>query len=137
MIAGLPLTCIKGGAPGYKSTGRSRIYDSRTTINTINLPLCLYAPPVNLDRMICTLDDWYVPTNSIPGDTNLSVDNNISIAGLTGWRIPREGGRAHLFRVSTPNNQTVIASSILASCHHESRLASLIGDSLDRTHVLL
>jgi len=38
-----------GGALGYKSTGRSRIYDSKTAINTINLPLCLYAPPVNLD----------------------------------------------------------------------------------------
>jgi hypothetical protein len=24
------------GAPGYKTTGRSRIYDSRTIINTIN-----------------------------------------------------------------------------------------------------
>jgi hypothetical protein len=48
MVAGLPLPCIKGGALGYKSTGRSRIYDSKT-INTIDLPSCLYAPPVNLD----------------------------------------------------------------------------------------
>ena len=48
-VAGLSLTCIKGGALGYKSTGRSRIYESKITINTINLPLCLYAPPVNLD----------------------------------------------------------------------------------------
>jgi hypothetical protein len=51
MVAGLPLTCIKGRALGYKSTGRSRIYDSTTTINTIDLPLCLYALPVNLDSI--------------------------------------------------------------------------------------
>ena len=51
LVAGLPLICIKGGAPGYKSTGRSRIYDSKTTINTIDLPSCLYAPPVNLDNL--------------------------------------------------------------------------------------
>jgi NADPH:quinone reductase-like Zn-dependent oxidoreductase len=49
IVAGLPLTCIKGGASGYKSTSRSRIYDSITKINTIDLPSCLYAPPVNLD----------------------------------------------------------------------------------------
>jgi hypothetical protein len=38
-----------GGAPGYKAVGRAHIYD-RTTINTIKLPSCLYAPPVNLDN---------------------------------------------------------------------------------------
>ena len=27
-VAGLPLICIKGGAPGYKVMGRSRIHDS-------------------------------------------------------------------------------------------------------------
>ena len=51
MVAGLPLPCIKAGALGYKSTGRSRIYESKTTINIINLPSCRYAPPVNLDRL--------------------------------------------------------------------------------------
>jgi len=31
--------------------GRAHIYDSTiTTINTIDLPSCLYAPPVNLDN---------------------------------------------------------------------------------------
>ena len=43
-----------GGALGYKSTGRSHIYDSKKTINTINLPSGLYAPPVNLDTMCST-----------------------------------------------------------------------------------
>jgi hypothetical protein len=37
-----------GGALGYKAVGRAHIYD-RTTINTIKLPSCLYALPVNLD----------------------------------------------------------------------------------------
>jgi len=49
-VAGLPLICIKYGAPGYKAVGKAHIYDSMTIINTINLPSCLYAPPVNLDR---------------------------------------------------------------------------------------
>jgi hypothetical protein len=40
-----------GRAPGYKAVGRAHIYDSITTINTINLPLCLYALPVNLDKL--------------------------------------------------------------------------------------
>jgi hypothetical protein len=35
LVAGLPLTCIKGGALGYKSMGRSH-HDSITIINTIN-----------------------------------------------------------------------------------------------------
>jgi hypothetical protein len=48
LVAGLPLICIKGGALGYKATGRS-IHDSNITINTINLLSCIYAPPVNLD----------------------------------------------------------------------------------------
>ena len=54
MVAGLPLPCIKGGALGYKSAGRSRIYDSKNNnqYNQYNqLPSCLYAPPVNLDRI--------------------------------------------------------------------------------------
>jgi hypothetical protein len=38
LVAGLPLACIKGGALGYKSMGRSHLYDSRTIINTINYP---------------------------------------------------------------------------------------------------
>jgi hypothetical protein len=50
LVAGLPLICIKGGALGYKATGRSRIHDRRRTINTINIPSCLYAPPENLDN---------------------------------------------------------------------------------------
>jgi len=49
LVAGLPLVCIKGGALGYKAVGRAHIYDKITTINTIDLPSCLYAPPVNLD----------------------------------------------------------------------------------------
>jgi hypothetical protein len=39
-----------GGAPGYKAVGRAHIYDIITTINTIDLPSCLYALPVNLDK---------------------------------------------------------------------------------------
>jgi hypothetical protein len=35
-VAGLPLICTEGGAPGYKSTGRSRIHDSIIIINSIN-----------------------------------------------------------------------------------------------------
>jgi hypothetical protein len=35
-VAGLPLICTEGGALGYKSTGRSRIHDSRIIINSIN-----------------------------------------------------------------------------------------------------
>jgi hypothetical protein len=35
-VAGLPLICTEGGAPGYKSTGRSRIHDSIEIINSIN-----------------------------------------------------------------------------------------------------
>jgi hypothetical protein len=35
-VAGLPLICTEGGAPGYKSAGRSRIHDSITIINSIN-----------------------------------------------------------------------------------------------------
>jgi hypothetical protein len=38
LVAGLPLTCIKGGALGYKSMGRSHLHDSTTIINTINYP---------------------------------------------------------------------------------------------------
>jgi len=53
LVAGLPLICIKGRTLGYKSTGRSRIYDSKITINTINLPSCVYAPPINLDKFEC------------------------------------------------------------------------------------
>jgi hypothetical protein len=51
MVAGLPLTCIKGGALGYKSTGRSRIYDSITTINTINYPHVYMLRLLNLDSL--------------------------------------------------------------------------------------
>jgi hypothetical protein len=36
LVAGLPLIGTKGGAPGYKSVGRSRIHDSIIIINTIN-----------------------------------------------------------------------------------------------------
>jgi hypothetical protein len=35
-VAGLPLICTEGGAPGYKSTGRSRIQDRIIIINSIN-----------------------------------------------------------------------------------------------------
>jgi hypothetical protein len=48
LVAGLPLIGTKGGAPGYKSVGRSRIHDSIIIIiNTINFyrhvhVLCLY-----------------------------------------------------------------------------------------------
>jgi hypothetical protein len=54
LVAGLPLICIKGRTLGYKSTGRSRIYDSKSTINNNQLPSCLYAPPVNLDNLVCS-----------------------------------------------------------------------------------
>jgi hypothetical protein len=47
-IAGLPLTCTEAGAPGYKAMGRSHLHGSRT-INSINLPSCSCALPVNLD----------------------------------------------------------------------------------------
>jgi hypothetical protein len=40
----------EGGALGYKDVGRAHIRDSITSINTINLPSCLYAPPVNPDK---------------------------------------------------------------------------------------
>jgi len=40
----------QGGAPGYKATGRSRIYDSKTTINTINYPHVYMLHLLNLDR---------------------------------------------------------------------------------------
>jgi hypothetical protein len=48
LVAGLPLICTKGGAPGYKTMGRSHLHESRT-INTINLPSCSCALTVNLD----------------------------------------------------------------------------------------
>ena len=35
---------LEGGAPGYKAVGRAHIHNG-TTINTINIPSCLYAPP--------------------------------------------------------------------------------------------
>jgi hypothetical protein len=35
-VASLPLICTEGGAPGYKSVGRSRIHDSITIIRIIN-----------------------------------------------------------------------------------------------------
>jgi hypothetical protein len=40
----------RGGALGYKVMGRPYLRDSRT-INTINLPSCLCALPVNLDSI--------------------------------------------------------------------------------------
>ena len=39
------------GALGYKAVGRAHIYNSITTINTINLPLCLYTLLVNLNTL--------------------------------------------------------------------------------------
>ena len=52
-----PVICIKGGAPGYKVMGRSRIHDSILIINTINLyrhvyVLCLF----NLTLLLPGLD---------------------------------------------------------------------------------
>jgi hypothetical protein len=51
-VAGLPLICTEGGAPGYKSTGRSRIHD-RIAIQSIQTS-CPSALPVNLDIMACS-----------------------------------------------------------------------------------
>jgi hypothetical protein len=45
----------EGGAPGYKAMGRSHLHDR--TINTINLPSCSCALPVNLDTLICQVSD--------------------------------------------------------------------------------
>ena len=49
LVAGLPLICIKVGAPGYKAMGKAHFYDSRIIINTINITSCLHAPPVNIN----------------------------------------------------------------------------------------
>jgi hypothetical protein len=58
-VAGLPLICIKCRAPGYKAVGRAHIYDSITIINTINIPSCPHALPVNIDIM--PLETYVLP----------------------------------------------------------------------------
>jgi hypothetical protein len=48
LVAGLPLICTKGRAPGYKSMGRSHIHDSIIAIQSIKTS-CSCALPVYLD----------------------------------------------------------------------------------------
>jgi hypothetical protein len=50
LIAGLPLIFTERAEHYYKSMGWSPFYKI-VIINTINLPLCPHATPVNLDRL--------------------------------------------------------------------------------------
>jgi len=52
LVADLPLICIKAEHQGIRLRAGPASMIARTTINTIDLPSCLYAPPVNLDKTV-------------------------------------------------------------------------------------
>jgi hypothetical protein len=51
LVAGLPLICTEGRAPGYKSMGRSHIHDSRIIAIQSIQTSCSCALPINLDKI--------------------------------------------------------------------------------------